>query len=404
MTRRWVGVAVIAGCLAWAQAAPAQVAPGAPGAPAPLPEPIPFSPGAECGPNLVPGPVGPSNVPPGPADCLSLPDDGTGAFPCKECCPEEAWYFHVGALALRRQGLGSDFTIAVRDPQNLDTGNPPPAGAPVLQSLSQLDPHFNSGTTATLGFLWGEHAVELTGYYLFQGNRSRSVVDPGQIDSFFVNTPLGFEGDNGMFLQADRLTSAFSSTLWNVEANYRYTSPALQEAELIVGARYFDLDERISSTFDDDGIAFPLVNGLPDPTRVATYSVRTHNRFMAPQLGFEWDHPLLCWLSLGLGAKGAWGADNVELERQLVRGDGFQGFNGSHSTWQFSHLYEINSFVDIRLLERAKLRLGYNAMWFLHMANVGDQYDFNLQNTTRLLKDNGNVFFHGPLAQLEFLF
>ena len=395
MTRRWVAVAVIAGCLAWAQAAPAQDAPA--------PEPIPFSPGPDGACNLVPGPVGPSNVPPGPPDCLSLPADGTGAFPCKESVPECAPYFHLGVIAWQRQGLGN-FPLAVRDPQNLDTGNPPPAGARVLQSLGQIDPHFNSGATATWGVLFGENAIEATGYYTFQGNNSRAIANPGRIDSFFHNIPLGFEGDNGLFLQADRLKTTLSATLWGGEVNYRWTNPGVHEAELIVGARYLDLDEKLGSTFDDDGISFPLTNGQPDPRRVATYSARTHNRFMAPQLGFEWDQPVCCWFDVGFGAKGAWGMNDVGLDRSLVRGDGFVGFNGSHNSWQFSHLYELNSFVDIRLLERAKIRLGYNAMWFMHMASVGDQYDFNLQNTSRLIKQDGNVFFHGPLAQLEFLF
>ena len=67
-------------------------------------------------------------------------------------------------------------------------------------------------------------------------------------------------------------------------------------------------------------------------------------------------------------------------------------------------LYELNGFVDFHLLERVRLRLGYNAMWFVHMANVTDQYDFNLQNTNGLNNQSGSVFFHGPMAELQFFF
>ena len=135
MMRHWVGAAVIAGCLGLAPAARAQSGPP--------PEPIPVCP--EPGPNYVPGPLSTSTAPPGPSDCLSLPDDGTGAFPCKCPEPEEACYFSVGAQMLQRQHLASGGVLAVQDPGKLDTGNPPPADAPVLQSLSDVNPHFNAG-------------------------------------------------------------------------------------------------------------------------------------------------------------------------------------------------------------------------------------------------------------------
>ena len=189
-----------------------------------------------------------------------------------------------------------------------------------------------------------------------------------------------------------------------MEANYRYTDAAVTGAELIAGFRYLDLDERLSTFTDDDGVQFPLTNGQADPDRVATYAVRTHNHLIAPQLGFEWDKNLTHWLGLGVSAKGAWGANFVTLDRSLVRGDGFVGFAGSKSETQFSQMYEINAFVDFHILERLTLRMGYNTMWFLDMANVVDQYDFNLQNTNNINNRNGSIFFHGPMAELQFLF
>ena len=244
----------------------------------------------------------------------------------------------------------------------------------------------------------------MSGFYIFQNNSTASIQAPGRIDSFFGNPPLGFEGDNGLWLQADRMSTSFSSTLWNAEANYRYTDAAVTGAELIAGVRYLDLDERLSSVTDDDGFQFPMINGQSDPARVATYSVRTHNHLVAPQLGFEWDKELAHWLTLGVAGKGAWGANFVTLDRSLVRGDGFVGFNNSKSETQFSQMYEIHAFVDFHLLERLNLRMGYNTMWFLNMANVVDQYDFNLQNTGNVNNRDGSIFFHGPMAELQFLF
>ncbi len=44
-------------------------------------------------------------------------------------------------------------------------------------------------------------------------------------------------------------------------------------------------------------------------------------------------------------------------------------------------MYELNAFVDFHILERARLRLGYNTMWFLNMANVVDQISISICKT-----------------------
>jgi hypothetical protein len=404
MMRCWVGAAVIAGCLGFVTAARAQLPP--PTAQDTMPEPIPFCPQTpQAGPDMIPGPLNPLIAPHGPGPDLSLPNDGSGAFPCcpplkpKGCC-----YFDVGAQMLMRQHpFGGP--ISLLDPQNLDTGNPPPGSPPFLQHFSDIDPRFSAGPRGTLGYVFdGNQAIEVSAYYLFETNSTIAAAIPGRIDSFFINPPLGFEGDNGLWLQADRMTTTLSSTLWSAEANYRCCDVAITGAELIAGVRYLDLDERLTNLTDDDGLVFPLANGQPDPTRVATYMVRTHNHLVAPQLGFEWERCLTCWLDLGLMAKGAWGVDFVDLDRQLVRGDGFLGFSSHRSETQFAQMYELNAFVDIHIVERCRVRLGYTTLWFANMANVSDQFDFNLQNTDSFNSRNGSVFFHGPMVEFQFLF
>ena len=147
MVRRWVSAAVIAGCLGLAPAAQAQVGP------APLPEPIPFCP--DPGSNYVPGPMSAATAPPGPPDCLSLPNDGTGAFPCQCTEPECAVYFSVGAQMLQRQNLAGGGVLAVRDPGVLDTGiaprpTPPPSSrCPTSVRTSTPGPAPPSATCST---------------------------------------------------------------------------------------------------------------------------------------------------------------------------------------------------------------------------------------------------------------
>jgi hypothetical protein len=395
--RNWVGAAVIAGCLSVVPLARAQFSLPSLGS-GTLPEPAPFATGTD----LAPGFPGVTADPTNGFSAPPLPQDSPGAFSEKKYEVENAWFFHLGAVGLARQSLPSG-AIAVFDPQNLDTGTPPPAG-PVAQRLSKIHTPMNFGIGGTVGYLQGCNAVELTGFVIFDNTRSSRVARPGQIDLFFVNPPLGFEGDNGLWLQADRTTTTFSSSLGDAELNYRYANPAVMETELIAGVRYLDLREKLSTFTDDDGLAFPLTNGGFDPARAATYSIQTHNRLVAPQLGFEWAHSVAPWATLGFGGKAALGANFLEQRSRLVRGDGFVGFDSVKNQIQFSHAYEIKAFVDFHVLERARIHLGYNAMWFANVADVGDQYNFNLHDNNSIRNGSGSVFFHGPVAELQFLF
>ena len=412
MMRRWLGVAVFAGCLGLVQAVQAQLppAPYGPYSPHPLPpEPVPVgsaaAPTADPGPNLVPGPLTPQMAPHGPPDDLSLPNDAAGAFPTQTPQAEEACYFAIGYQGFWRQGLNRNNSIAVLDPQNLDTGVAPPAGQPVFQRFDDLRTPFQSGVRSTLGYLIGDgQAVEMSGLYIIQQKAAVSTTDPGRIDAPFVNPPLGFEGDNGLWLQADRLTTTFTSTFWNVELNGRWNNPGIGGTDLLAGLRFADLTETLSTYTDDDGVQFPMTNGQPDPLRVATYKVRTKNQLLGPQLGFECAKSCSPYITIGCGAKAVLGADFIELNRKLVRGDGFVGFDATTNTIQLAQLYELNVFVDILPLERVKLHLGYSAMWMLDVANVVGQYDFNLRDTTGLDNRSGSIFFHGPVVELQFLF
>jgi len=347
--------------------------------------------------------VDPSVVAGGAGGAPSLSEDSPSAFSEKKFDCEHAWFFDLGAVGLQRQSLPSG-AIAVFDPQNLDTGTPPPAGSPVAQRLSNIHTPMNFGIGGTIGLIEACNTFEFTGFIIFENSRSIQAARPGQIDLFFVNPPLGFEGDNGLWLQADRTTTTFSSSLGDAELNYRYANPAVKEAELIAGVRYLDLREQLSTFTDDDGLAFPLTNGGFDPTRAATYSVQAHNRLVAPQLGFEWAHSVAPWATLGFGGKAALGANFLEQRTSLVRADGFVGFNNVKNDVQFSQAYELKAFVDFHILERARIHLGYNAMWFNNVADVGNQYNFNLQNINSTTNANRSIFFHGPVVELQFLF
>jgi hypothetical protein len=403
MNKWYVSVALLAAWLGQAGTATAQSIPTPYGAARiPTSEPIP------CGqtPNLVPGPISPLGAPPGPPPGYDYPADHTSAFQCEEYVRDEHCFFNFGVVGMMRQKLGTG-PIAFQDPQNLDTGVFPQGSQPTLTTLNDLSSRYDWGPKATIGYLWQNESIEFTGFWIPKTGSTFDTVMPGRVDLFFFNPPVGFEGNNGLWLQADRVTTRFNYEVYNGEINYRYTNAGVLESELILGVRYLQLQEQLGIFTDDDGISLPGPGGVPDPTRQATYMVRAQNQIIAPQIGFECSCALVPGLVFGINGKAAVGANLVTLQNSLTRGDGFVGFNSQrHETVAPGQIYEAGAFLDISLIptDRLHVRLGYNAMFLVNVATAEDQVNFNLANPVGNTSTHGNVFFHGPMAELQFLF
>jgi hypothetical protein len=368
-----------------------------------MPEPMPYAPSMPY-PSSMPlshGSASPSFVPAAPCNDLSLPA-GPGAF--DDCyLPQKHLYFNVGTQALARYKPGH-LPVALLGPNPLDHPIPPVGRLPVAEDVHQITPTYGWGPRATIGLLYDACAFELAGYYIPPEDASVTVAMPGQLNTFFINPPIGFEGNNGLWLNTDIITTSLRTTLGSAEANVRWFAKDHNGPEAIFGVRYFDMTERLSIFADDEGLVFRDELGRPDPTRQATYSTRVHNRILAAQAGAEWQACPCHWLGLGFWGKGAWGVNFVDRDYSLVRGDGLVGFDRHRSNTIFSQIYDLAAFVEIHLLERLRVRGGYNALWLLHVPIAQQQVDFNLQNTLGKRKDNGNVFYHGPQIELQFLF
>src|SRR5262249_10297119 len=128
-------------------------------------EPLSYTPKPQ--PVLVPGPITPEMAPVGPPDTLSLPAGHTGAFQAVDCPPATAPFPSIGALGLKRNRLNNQ-PIVFLDLQNnrVDTGIIPTGSVPEAFRLTQLRPDFSPGERLTVGYLWGDHAVEFTGFYI----------------------------------------------------------------------------------------------------------------------------------------------------------------------------------------------------------------------------------------------
>jgi hypothetical protein len=388
LTVVWLGLAVPL----WAQA--------------PVPEPLPLG----CPPPARPefGPLNPQQAPPGPPGDLGIPASVPGAF--MECPPalEEGCYVNIGGMLLKRQKM-HHLNIAVIDranTTNLDTGETPLLARDQIpvQTAADVDPAMAGGVRGTIGYQFGNEAIEFTGYWIPDNSASTDFFFPGRIDQFFTNAPIGFEGDNGLWLQADHVRTTLRSSLANAELNYRWWNSALTGGEAIFGIRYLDQRERLSIFTDDDGLTVLDVNGNPDPTRQATYSIDAHNHILAPQLGLEYHNALCSWLGLTLSAKGAWGVNWVDSRAKLIRGDNFQGFDLTRHDSLFSQVYEGGAFFDIYVFERMRVRAGYNLLWLVDIAEAVREVNFDLANQLNGKLQTGSVFYHGPVIELQFLF
>ena len=345
----------------------------------------------------------PAAAPCDPCADLSIPGTIPGAFDDCWYIPEKKVYVHIGAQALQRRRPGHQ-PLAVLDPNPLDRVTPPEPTPPVTLDLSALNPNFGWGPRGTVGILWDSCALEATGYYLPETTNQVWRARPGQLTSFFVNPPVGFEGNNGLWQNADKVRVSLGSTLASGEVNLRTFSKALSGADAIVGVRYFDMQERFGFFTDDEGIVFRDFLNRPDPTRQALYTSRVHNRILAGQAGFEYQSNVCRWVALGFYGKGAWGVNFSDVDISLVRGDGLVGFRGGRSDTIFSQLYDAAGFLELHLLERLRIRAGYNMVWLLDLPVASQQVDFNLQHTNGKKNNEGSVFYHGPQIEVQFLF
>jgi hypothetical protein len=374
-------------------------------------EPLGYQPKPQ--PPLMPGPVTPQMAPVGPPDCLSLPASHTSAFQCEQYTPEAAWYFHGGAVAYQRYGLPR-LQTAFREPgPPLDVPTvpaPPSVNVPVL-NLHDLHPNMNVGPTFTLGYLEECQAWEISTFYLSNNMRSKTITDPGLLLVPFntpaQGVPLGFEGDNGLWLNADRVREFYRNQMISAEFNYRRWSAFLNNIELILGVRYFNLQER-AGIFTDDDLFNVNILGQSDPTRAATYQVTAQNDMVLAQFGGEWsipcEIPYLGWLWFTTMGKGAVGANFIDRTFELFRGDKLRGFRRQVRDVNFGQLYEAGAYIDIHILERFRIRAGYQALFLAGVSDASYQINYNLLNPTSRSVGYRTEFYHGPLLELQFLF
>ncbi len=320
----------------------------------------------------------------------------------EECCTPCTVYFGIGALALQRQRMGGG-VLGVHDPNSggLDTGLLPPANATPNVTYNTAPSDFHWGVQGTFGIQEGPHAFELSGFYIAPQSDSGTVIDPGRIDLPFgaFPAPAGFAGDANLWLQADQVTVRLRSELANAEFNYRYVSSP--QFEWILGIRYIDQRETLDIFTDDNGVAHPPAN----PLLQATYQTHTANQIIGGQFGFEANGFLIPErFALGLSNKNMVGANFLEADNQLIRGDGLVFDLGRHHDTQVAGAIELNAFATIWFSPNIRLRGGYQAFWLFEAAQARDQVNFDPSQPLGSIHRADSIFYHGPRIELQIAF
>lgn len=407
MSRWWKRAAVFAAWLGLGLTAPAQPTVPQPVGAARMVEPLGYP--TPPPPNLVPGPLRPEMTPPVPPEMTSLPSSHTSAFQLENYPPESKWYAMFGAGWLKRYRVEPSVQIFADPNQNLDTGFLSARRLPVVSDGSSYNTPWPWHGRFTLGYLCGNQAFEVTGFYQPSTGRTLATFqEPGRLFVPFTvpggGTLLGFEGNNGLWTQADRVQTTFESTIGGVEANYRVANSGINLPDLILGFRHLHVRERLGIFTDDEALIVDEF-GRSDPLRQATYASQVRTNFLGLQMGGEWSASMLKdKLLLTLIGKAALGVNLIERNRSLYRGDGFQGFDTSTTRVQFGGVGDVQAAIDVPLLEKARLRLGYQALWLVGTTTASSQVELDLTQQDRGTFGYRTLFYHGPLIELHLLF
>jgi hypothetical protein len=332
---------------------------------------------------------------------LSLPANVPTAWD-DFCYPCPACYVYLGGLGLTRQRLGHG-PVAYLDPGNIDNGVPVAPTAPVVQDFSSLRPEPNWGVIGTVGYHFDNYAVEASGFYLFQNDSFHLDALRGRLDvPFAINNgqpgnppiPLGFEGTNNLWLQADIVRTSLQSTLLSAEANAHWWLGPSSTFHWFTGIRYLGVEEQLRIYTGDQDLTGPQ----PDPRRQADYAMRTHNHILGGQLGFEYSKGLTHWLAATIKANGAWGVDFIDINASLQRGDGNPAVArfANKSDTSFSQIYELGLYLDFCVAANMRFRAGYQMMWVVDVAEAVDQVSYDLRNLVGQQNYQGSIFYQGP--------
>ena len=351
-------------------------------------------------------------------DPLVLHSNEPNAFPCEEPNPNfissngpQGLYLNLGAMALMRNRMGNG-GVAFTEPASATPGisTYPTSPTPTALTFHDIDPNFNYGFRGSIGYQMGDQAVELVGWKIWGTNSFQVAANQDNLYLPFAayQPPIGIGGGGNnanTWLQVDQVRILDVTDLANVEGNYRFGVG--NTFQWLVGLRYLNVSERFDILSDQDGLTVTP----PDPRFQITYRVQTHSNIIGPQLGFEWDEPLLRgkdevpWLSLGVYGKALVGANFYSVGVSVFRADGYTALDNVRNNVTVSGALELGGFLELNPFpsQAIRLRAGYEVLYLINVPVASSEVAFNIQaQPYGSQRDSGSILFNGPF--LEFIF
>jgi hypothetical protein len=188
----------------------------------------------------------------------------------------------------------------------------------------------------------------------------------------------------------------------------------------IAGVKYLAMDEGITFTFADIAPLGPIGNtgyqarspldrsvanqnnlgpGLqnswaqPSNEAVAITNFSVDNDIIAPEFGVHAVRPVWGIFEIDLMGKGAWGANFMQKDSYLIRGDGLTGFIRNRDELGSSGVFEFQLGMNFVPHPNIRLRAGWEAMIMCNIATATENIEFNLDRDTRPSNRDSVSFF-----------
>jgi hypothetical protein len=330
---------------------------------------------------------------------LPYPDGG---------CAAPRWYdFELGAIRLTREDSGFLVPFASQG-----------VGGPIVLDTDDLE--FDESTSFKFSAMmqWGPGSnLEFTFFGLFGWSESASFTDPNGLlfspFSRFGTDPLGgFVETDGAFFAGIDYYSTFDS--YEVNFRQRWQSPNCRyQGSWLVGVRYFQLDEDFNYTTRVDGAL------AGDPDTVVRSNVNTNNCMTGVQVGGDlW----ICLLpGLRVGGEGKFAVlgnhANIDTSISVTSVDPPLAFSEEIVVGDVSFLGDLAVYATYRLNYNWTAKMGYQVLYLEGAALASENFNRAapvifapavppmdpLPIRQPIAQENGNVFYHGFTATLEYM-
>jgi Putative beta barrel porin-7 (BBP7) len=336
---------------------------------------------------------------------------------CGPCTTNSTWYAGVDYLLWWMKDPRLPFPVVTSGSPG--AGNPGALNDPATQVLlgpGGLNYPVLSGVRATLG-LWLDSeqttSVEVSGFWLQRAHASYTAGSDAGGNPVLANPlllnfpggPLGQEGANLVAFPgsyAGAISVANATQLWGVEANltgggFDFGGDRLRgDVRWLGGLRYLNLTDTTSISETSSQLAnaalpqFFLGQLVPFPATIVTQDrFAASNQFLGPQIGFRaeasagrWSAGLSSELALGwnqefLAVQGNSALIQPGLPAQVAAGGLYaQPSNiGRYTSNVFEVIPEVNTWLGVRLGERALVSVGYDFLFLSHVVRSEDQLD-----------------------------